>query len=235
MMNALIMLLLIVQIKPEVILQNLRKNLRYSSSSFSAELEIRRGKRMLKKTFNGYSIGENFFMEFTNPDDKGVRYLKLKNDLYIYLPDIDDVVRLSGDMLKQSFMGSDLSYEDLMQEDPLKYYKANELKDTLVDNKKLHILELVDTTGTAPYHRVRLLVDVEKNIWLKEELYSKTGRKMKEVEALEYKETNGRLYPVSIIMRDLRLRDSYTKFTFSKIALDIQIPERHFKLENLKK
>ena len=232
---ALIITLLFQQISPYEVLLSLRKNLKYNTSSFSAQLEIRKGKRVLNKSFKGYSKGENFYLEFTNPEDKGVKYLKLKGDLYIYLPDIDDVVRLSGDMLKQSFMGSDLSYEDLMQEDPLKYYKPVAMRDTTIEGRIYFILELEDTTGNAPYYRVRMVVDLDRNIWLKEELITKSGRKIKEVEALEFKNIKGKHYPTSIVMRDLRLKDSYTKFVFKEIDFDIPIPNKYFSLSELKK
>uniref|UniRef100_A0A7V3KMJ5 Outer membrane lipoprotein-sorting protein n=1 Tax=candidate division WOR-3 bacterium TaxID=2052148 RepID=A0A7V3KMJ5_UNCW3 len=232
---ALIITLLFQQISPSEVLLSLRKNLKYTTSTFSAQLEIRKGKRVLNKSFKGYSKGENFYLEFTNPEDKGVKYLKFKGDLYIYLPDIDDVVRLSGDMLKQSFMGSDLSYEDLMQEDPLKYYKPVSMRDTTLEGKIYFILELEDTTGNAPYYRARMVVDLDRNIWLKEELITKSGRKIKEVEALEFKNIKGKHYPTSIAMRDLRLKDSYTKFVFKEVDFDIPIPDKYFSLSELKK
>lgn len=232
---ALIITLLFQQISPSEVLLSLRKNLKYNTSTFSAQLEIRKGKRVLNKSFKGYSKGENFYLEFTNPEDKGVKYLKLKGDLYIYLPDIDDVVRLSGDMLKQSFMGSDLSYEDLMQEDPLKYYKPVSMRDTTLEGKIYFILELEDTTGNAPYYRVRMVVDLDRNIWLREELITKSGRKIKEIEALEFKNIKGKHYPTSIAMRDLRLKDSYTKFVFKEVDFDIPIQDKYFSLSELKK
>ncbi|MEO0277942.1 MAG: outer membrane lipoprotein-sorting protein, partial [candidate division WOR-3 bacterium] len=174
-------------------------------------------------------------IEFTNPEDKGVKYLRLKKDLYIYLPDIDDVVRMSGDMLKQSFMGSDLSYEDLMQEDPLKYYKVTSLSDTIIEGSTYTILELLDTTATAPYYRVRMIVDVDRYIWLKEELYTKSGRKIKELEALNYRKIKGKLYPVETIIRDLRIKDSYTKFILKDVDFEIAVPANLFRIESLKR
>lgn len=221
--------------EPVEILSRIRENLRYETSQFTAQIEIKKGKRVLTKSFKGFSLGNDFYIEFTNPEDKGVKYLKLKNDLYIYLPDIDDVVRMSGDMLKQSFMGSDLSYEDLMQEDPLKYYKVISLSDTTLEGYTYSILELLDTTGTAPYYRVRMIVDVNRYIWIKEELYTKSGRKIKELEALNYRKIKGKLYPVETIIRDLRIKDSHTKFTLKEVDFEITVPRNLFRVENLKR
>jgi len=223
------------QISPNTILEQIRKNTSYRTSKFYAELEIKKGKRNLIKLFKGFSKVNEFYIEFVNPEDKGIKYLKIKENLYLYLPEIDDIVRFSGDMLKQSFMGSDLSYEDIMQEDPLKFYKPLKIIDTLINTKKLYSLEIIDTTGKAPYYCIKLLVDKENYIWIKEELFTKTGRKIKEVEAIEFKKINDRYFPISIIMRDLRIKDSYTKFTLLEIELDVPVPDYIFRLDYLKK
>lgn len=230
-----ILVSLLLMLTGEEILRQLRENLSYESSKFVAEIEIKKGKRVITKSFNGLSTHSNFLIEFTNPEDRGVKYLKVGHDLFVYLPDIDDMVRLSGDMLKQSFMGSDLSYQDLMEEDPLRYYRVIETADTVIEGKSYKILELEDTTGNAQYQRVKLIVDIAKNTWLKEELYTKGQRKLKEMEVLEYRSVKGKYYPVKVVVRDFRLKDSYTTLTLKEIDFNIPVPPRIFKKEYLRK
>jgi len=145
------------------------------------------------------------------------------------------VVRISGDMLKQSLMGSDLSYEDLMEDDPFSYYHAKIIKDTVLEGHEVYILELVDTTGRAPYYRVKLFVDKVKYIPWKEELFTRSGRKIKETEALTVSRFGERYYITDFIMRDLRMRNSSTRITFKKLQFDIEIPEGFFSKETLYK
>lgn len=65
-----------------------------------------------------YAKGNSsFYSEYTAPPrEKGTKMLKLGNDLWIYDPGSDRTVQISGNMLKQAVMGSDLSYEDFMEE-----------------------------------------------------------------------------------------------------------------------
>jgi len=64
-------------------------------------------------------------VEFTNPQDKGTRYLKIGKELWIYFPSEQDMVKISGHMLKEGMMGSDVSYEDALETDALhKKYSA---------------------------------------------------------------------------------------------------------------
>jgi hypothetical protein len=59
------------------------------------------------------------FIEFLNPEDKGTKYLKKGGRLYVYSPDNEGVMLISGHMLKESMMGSDMSYEDAVNNEPL--------------------------------------------------------------------------------------------------------------------
>jgi len=42
--------------------------------------------------------------------------LKLGDELWTYTPETDRIIKISGQMLRQSVMGSDLSYEDMMED-----------------------------------------------------------------------------------------------------------------------
>src|SRR3972149_3759449 len=58
------------------------------------------------------------YTEFLAPArEKGTKMLKLKDMLWDYSPSTDRTIMISGHLLRQSVMGSDLSYEDMM-EDP---------------------------------------------------------------------------------------------------------------------
>jgi hypothetical protein len=60
---------------------------------------------------------ENNFTEYLFPErEKGTKMLKLNDRLLIYSPTTDRTIQLSGHLLRQSVMGSDLSYEDMMEE-----------------------------------------------------------------------------------------------------------------------
>ena len=51
------------------------------------------------------------FTEFLAPArEKGTKMLKLKDELWTYTPETDRTIKISGHMLRQSVMGSDLSY-----------------------------------------------------------------------------------------------------------------------------
>ena len=68
-------------------------------------------------------------MEFTNFDDEGTKYLKKDGNLYVYTEELEEVMPITGHMLKESMMGSDMSYEDTVNNDTL----SSQYTATIVD------------------------------------------------------------------------------------------------------
>src|SRR4030043_1097198 len=57
------------------------------------------------------------FTEYLSPArEAGTKMLKLEDQLWIFSPSTDRTIQISGHMLRQSVMGSDLSYEDMMED-----------------------------------------------------------------------------------------------------------------------
>ena len=75
------------------------------------------------------------FTEYLSPArEKGTKMLKLEDELWIYSPSTDRIIKISGHMLRQSVMGSDLSYEDMMDNSKLlEDYDAD-----VIGNEKLY-------------------------------------------------------------------------------------------------
>ncbi len=94
----------------------------YSKNAVSTSRMIvhgRRGSRTME--IKSWAEGENrSFSEYLSPPrDAGTKMLKLDDKLWIYNPSSDRTIQISGHMLRQSMMGSDLSYEDMMEENEL--------------------------------------------------------------------------------------------------------------------
>jgi len=73
-------------------------------------------------TSKSYTVSDKkSFTEYLTPArEKGTKMLKLEDKLWIYSPSTDRTIQISGHMLRQSIMGSDFSYEDMMDDRKLK-------------------------------------------------------------------------------------------------------------------
>ncbi|MFZ2898041.1 MAG: outer membrane lipoprotein-sorting protein, partial [Saprospiraceae bacterium] len=127
------------------ILKKVEQNMSSDNRVFESEMIIhgRRSSRTIaSKT---YAVGDKrSFTEYLSPArEAGTKMLKLENQLWIYSPSTDRTIQISGHMLRQSVMGSDLSYEDMMDDRKLTdIYSAKVAGEETIDNRKTWVLEL---------------------------------------------------------------------------------------------
>jgi outer membrane lipoprotein-sorting protein len=100
---------------PISVLEKIDANMSSVNRVVESEMTIY-GKRTTRViTSKTWSEGRKSYTEYLSPaSDRGTKMLKLDNQLWIYSPATDRVIQISGNMLRQSVMGSDLSYEDMM-------------------------------------------------------------------------------------------------------------------------
>ena len=166
------------------IIEKVDKNQVFVTEKFTATMVITKGKRTLTKQFYGYGKKEGMksFMEFTNPEDNGVKYLKMDDELWIYFPDADDIMKISGHMLRQGMMGSDISYEDMLENDSIdEQYDAKLLEDKKVGDRDCYVVELIAKKPDVTYEKQVIVVDKNWFIPLEIELYARGGRLLKKM------------------------------------------------------
>ncbi|MEE9117931.1 MAG: outer membrane lipoprotein-sorting protein, partial [Calditrichia bacterium] len=96
---------------------------------------------------------EKSFTEYLAPArEKGTKMLKINDQLWMYSPQSDRTIRISGHMLRQSLMGSDLSYEDMMEDRRLKeIYSAEITGEENIDTHDCWIMVLSAITDDVTY------------------------------------------------------------------------------------
>jgi outer membrane lipoprotein-sorting protein len=219
------------------ILSLIDKNMTARTRIMSAKMVINgaRGSRMIE--FNTWAEGEyNAFTEYTSPPrEKGTKMLKLEDKLWIYSPSSDRIIQITGQMLRQSVMGSDLSYEDMMEDPDLtSHYSATVVASDTAQGRKCWILQLNALAEGEAYEVRKLWVDQERYVPLREELYGKSGKLLKRTELSDVTSIQGRWYPMKIVFKDMLKSGDGTHFIIDKIRLDDPIPENMFSKASLK-
>lgn len=177
------------------------------------------------------------FSEFLAPiREKGTKMLKLQDMLWTYTPSTDRTVLISGHMLRQSVMGSDLSYEDMMEDPHLpNLYSAKTSAEEIVGGRPCWVLDLAAKVEEIAYYSRKVWVDKERNLMLKENLYAKSGKLLKTVVVREVMEVQKRWVANSIIYKDVLKEGEGTEFLVGSVAFDVDIPEYLFSKAALKK
>ncbi|MCH7731004.1 MAG: outer membrane lipoprotein-sorting protein [Candidatus Marinimicrobia bacterium] len=183
--------------------------------------------------------GNKQMIWFLSPkDDKGVAFLKIEHtgkddEMRLWLPAFKKVRRIASKQKGDSFMGSDLSYEDMTNRELDEYfYKL--LGQEEIQNQDCYILESIpkpEVKSTYSRH-VTWVTKKDYNI-VKEESYDRTGRLFK---TKLFKQQNIKNYIVlkEIFVENVIKRHS-TLLTFDNIEVDTGIEDSQFQEKYLKR
>jgi len=220
------------------ILEKVDQNMSSETRVFSSKMVIhgRRGSRTVVS--KSWAQGEEkAFTEYLAPArEKGTKMLKLKDRLWMYSPSTDRTIQISGHLLRQSVMGSDLSYEDMMEDKKLTHhYEAVVTGTETVDGSQCWVLELTAKTKDVAYHKRKLWVDQSKEIPLREELYAKSGKLLKKLDLKDVVKIEERWFPKRMIFKDMLKKGRGTEFLIEDIKFDQEIPKRMFTKASLRR
>ena len=219
------------------ILERADRNTYSESSVVESTMTIhgRRGSRTM--TLRTYSEGDSrSFSEYLSPPrEAGTKMLKLEDQLWIYSPSTDRIIQISGHMLRQSVMGSDLSYEDLMEDRKLTdVYEAELLGEETLDGRPTYVLQLNAMVPDLAYDSRKIWIDAERFVPLREDLFAKSGQLLKKTTFKDVKRIDGRWYPTTMIFKDMLSQSEGTEFKVINIKFNEDIPEHIFSKASLR-
>ena len=215
----------------EEVVRKVDENTVVGSISYDAKMVISLSGKIREKEFKGFVQGEErAYMEFTAPArDKGTRFLMIGDEMWIYIPSVEKATKIAGHMLRQSMMGSDFSYDDVVENKKLlEIYEVELVGSDSVDDRETYKLQLTAKVDEVNYFYRTVWVDKETYIPIKTELYAKSGKLMKEVMVVDFQKIDGYNYPTRIIMVNKLRKDTYTELSLEKIQLDAIVPKKVF-------
>ncbi|MBT4483271.1 MAG: outer membrane lipoprotein-sorting protein [Candidatus Latescibacteria bacterium] len=213
----------------EEILQRVDRNMVVEQAVSVSTMIIhgRSGTRTI--TSKAWTKGEhNAFVEYLSPPrEKGKKMLRLDDMLWTYAPEPSDrIITISGHLLRQSVMGSDLSYEDMVENDKMtEMYDARVAGSEDFNGRSCYVLELTAKKKDVAYHSRKVWVDSGRWLPLKEERYARSGRLLKTMEMNEVFQVENRWYPKKMTFKDMLSKGKGTEYIIESIDLNVEIPD----------
>lgn len=222
----------------KTIIEKVDKNMTSETQESNSQMVIygRRTTRIVEA--KSYTSGsKSSFSEYLAPErEKGTKMLKLDDRLWIYSPSTDRIIQISGHMLRQSVMGSDLSYEDMMEDRKMtELYNAKVIGEENIDGRKTWIIEMIAKVDDVSYEKRKTWIDQERFVPLKEELYAKSGQILKKIVMSDVQKIGTRWYPKKMNFKDMLKDGKGTDFILLDIEFDVKIPEHIFNKASLKR
>lgn len=234
----------------EEIIKKVDVNMTFNTARFESKMLIHVDNEVRTKELLEYAKGRTTsYAEFVSPPrDKGVKYLKIEDDMWMYLPDVDKIIKIAGHMLRQSMMGSDFSYEDALESSKLleKYTATLVSEETIsvssrsggnqvMKPRRCYVVDLTAKVKDVTYYRRMVWVDKEYFVPVKEDLFALSGKLLKEMTIGDIKPYGARYYPTYYTMKNLLRENSLTEMFMTKVQFDVPVPASTFTQGNLTK
>lgn len=184
------------------------------------------------------------YVKFTAPQDiKGTATLLIEHaasddDMWIYLPALNKVRRLSASNKRDSFVGTDFSYGDIVGHNPANWQHRLVSRETLADNTPAYVIE--STPGSAKvakdsgYSKMVNWVRGDNFVAVKTEFYDEAGQLLKRVNnsQLEAVGSHGKWQPMLSVAENLQTGHK-TIIALENFKADGGVSDRYFKPQGL--
>lgn len=185
-----------------------------------------------------WSKGDEFsLILITAPaKEEGTVFLKRQNEIWNWIPSIERTVKLPPSMMMQSWMGTDFTNDDLVNESSLEEDYIHELKgDSTILGRSCYKIQLLPKED-APVVWGKLLMWISKDelLQLRTEFYDEDGELVNIMEGSEVKSLGGRQLPARLEMIPVDEEGNKTVLIYESLEFNIDIQESFFTTRNMK-
>jgi outer membrane lipoprotein-sorting protein len=214
--------------------------MRGSSNSSTYRMTIERPDWTRSITMDSWERGKDLnYMEVTDPPrDLGTAYLKRDGQMWTFLPNIERTVKIPPSMMMDSWMGSDLTNDDLLNESSLFDDYDHELigADTLGGVPAWHVRLIPHEDAAVVWERIEVWVRQSDFMLMRDEYYDEKGRKVRTMFYEEVKTLDGREIPTRWVLQPhLKKQGNRTVLEILAVDFDVKISDRYFTRQHLER
>ncbi len=184
------------------------RQMRGKTSTAELSIEIVRPDWTRTMKVKSWSKGDEFAMILvTHPSrEEGTAFLKRGDEVWNWVPRVERTIKLPPSMMSQSWMGTDLKNDDLVEQASLvSDYQHELMGDPTIRGRECHKVKLTPKEGAAVvWGKLVLFVDKEHHVELRTEFYDETGELVNVMKSFDIQEIGGRMLPkrVEVIPQD---------------------------------
>lgn len=215
------------------------KKMRGESSRAEITMEIIRPTWSRSISMKAWSLGMDYSLILVTAParDEGTAYLKRGNEIWNWLPDINRTIKMPPSMMSQSWMGSDFSNNDLVEESSIVTdYNHTLAGDSTLSGYEAYKIEMIPKPQ-APVVWGKLVSFITKDeyLQLRTEFYDEDMELIKIMEGSEIDEMDGRTIPTKMEMIPVDKEGHKTVLYYKDIEFNIDISKNFFSIQNMKR
>jgi len=168
--------------------------------------------------------------------DQGVAYLKRGNEIWNWQPTIDRVVKLPSSMMGQSWMGSDFTNDDLVQESSIVTdYNHKMMGDSSIENIPVHKIELIPKPNAAVvWGKAILYISKDNYYQMLTKFYDEDMELVNTMRGSDIQQFDNRKIPAKLTVIPADEDDQKTVLTYQSMQFNIEIQPSFFSIQKMK-
>ena len=167
--------------------------------------------------------------------DTGNGTLLNDNNMWIYTPKINRIIKVPSSMMNQSWMGSDFSNRDISKSTDIIDQYNHELTNTKkADGHIQYTITSIPHEDAAVVWGKEVLLIRDDYVLLKQEFWDQDNQLVKTMATGEVVEMGGRPVARTMRMSKVDTPDEWTEMIVDNIDFDVKMPANIFTLSNLR-
>jgi outer membrane lipoprotein-sorting protein len=215
------------------------ENIRGLSSVTEMTIQIIRPTWTRTMSIKAWSKGEQYsLMVVTAPaKDAGTVFLKRTREIWNWVPSIERVVKLPPSMMAQSWMGTDLTNDDLVKASSrIDDYTHKILGDTIIEGRKCWKIEMIPLPAAAVvWSKVNMWIDQKDYLELRMEFFDEDNKLVNILQSSDIKSIGGRMLPCKMEMIPVEKKGQETIIIYNSAIFNQTITDDFFTTQNMKK
>lgn len=212
--------------------------LRGESSYAEIKMLIHRPKWERTLEMKSWSKGDKYSLIYiTAPaKERGQVFLKRGNEMWNWLPSINRTVKIPPSMMMQSWMGSDLTNDDIVNESSVvKDYTHKILDKETIREHQCYKIELTPKEeAPVVWGKIITWIDVNNYYTLRNEYYDEDGSLINTETLSNIRDVGDRKIPTKFKVVPADEEDHYTIMEFMSIRFGADIKDSFFSIQNMK-
>ncbi len=205
---------------------------RSSHGTVSMTIKTRRWTRTI--VMESWSEGrDKFLTRIISPaKEKGTCTLKVANDIWNYLPNIDRLIKIPASLMGESWMGSHLTNDDLVKDN--KIDELYQLEVTGQNDVSIEITGVPLPDAAVVWGKIVYRVDTEKMIPLTVDFFDEEGAKVRTMTFSDVKNLGDRWLPMLFRVVPTDKPEEYTEMHYQNLNFSFEPPRDFFSLKTLR-
>jgi outer membrane lipoprotein-sorting protein len=169
------------------------------------------------------------------PRDAGTATLRVGDNLWNYLPKISRTIRVPPSMMMGSWMGSDLTNDDIVRESSLEDDYDSTLVGRCEDPPGWRVRLDAKPDVVGLWSRIDVVFDFETGLPVMSQSFDRKGRLSRSMFFTEVREMGGRTVPTVMTIVPEREEGRRTEFRYLDVEFDVTLSDDMFSLARLER